>query len=106
MNIVHVTPRPDFMLLIESDEGSSGIFDVRPYLALEAFCPLQDAEAFAKVQNGRAARIFLRTRYLLNGSAARQMMFTPVLHRILRITPRKADDFRRVGLSPQRLIRL
>lgn len=53
MNIVHVTPRPDFMLLIESDEGSSGIFDVRPYLALEAFRPLQDAEAFAKVQNGR-----------------------------------------------------
>lgn len=50
MNIVHVTPRPDFMLLIESDEGSSGIFDVRPYLALEAFRRLQDAEAFAKAQ--------------------------------------------------------
>ena len=53
MNIVHVTPRPDFMLLIESDEGSSGIFDVRPYLGLEAFRPLQDAEVFAKVQTGR-----------------------------------------------------
>lgn len=53
MNIAHVTPKPDFTLLIESDEGTSGLFDVRPYLELDAFRTLQEADEFFKVQNGR-----------------------------------------------------
>ena len=53
MKIAHITPKADFTLLIESEEGQSGLFDVRPYLELEAFRPLQDADEFFKVQNGR-----------------------------------------------------
>ena len=53
MKIAHITPKADFTLLIESEEGQSGLFDVRPYLELEAFRPLQDANEFFKIQNGR-----------------------------------------------------
>lgn len=52
MKIVNITPRPDFMLLIEADEGRSGLFDVRPYLELEAFFPLRDGDEFVKVRSG------------------------------------------------------
>ena len=53
MNITHVTPTPDFTLLIESEEGLSGFFDVRPYLELEAFRSLKESDEFFKVHNGR-----------------------------------------------------
>lgn len=53
MNITHVIPTPDFTLLIESEEGLSGFFDVRPYLELEAFRPLKESDEFFKVHNGR-----------------------------------------------------
>ena len=53
MNIAHITAKPDYTLLIKSDEGRSGIFDVRPYLELEAFRPLQQEDEFLSVRNGR-----------------------------------------------------
>jgi len=53
MNITQVTPLQDFTLRIESEDGLSGVFDVRPYLELEAFLPLHEAAEFFKVQNGR-----------------------------------------------------
>ena len=53
MNITHVTPKPNFTLLIESEDGLSGYFDVRPYLELEAFRPLQETGEFFKIHNGR-----------------------------------------------------
>ncbi len=52
MKIVNIVPKPDFMLLIESDTGMSGFFDVRPYLEFDAFRPLQNTDEFIKVQNG------------------------------------------------------
>lgn len=39
--------------MIESDDGQSGCFDIRPYLEMDAFRPLQNTEEFFKVQNGR-----------------------------------------------------
>lgn len=52
MNIAQVIPLPDFTLLIESDQGHSGIFDVQPYLNLEAFQALRNMDEFLKVQSG------------------------------------------------------
>jgi hypothetical protein len=39
-------------LLIGTTEGASGVFDVKPYLALEAFEPLNDPGLFQTVRNG------------------------------------------------------
>ena len=52
MRIAEVTPKPDYSLHIVSEDGRTGMFDVRPYLELEAFTELNNREAFAKVRNG------------------------------------------------------
>jgi hypothetical protein len=53
MNIAQITPNPDFTLAIKSDNGLWGLFDVRPYLDLEAFRPLNNINEFVKIQNGK-----------------------------------------------------
>ena len=79
MKIAHITPKADFTLLIESEEGQSGLFDVRPYLELEAFRPLQDADEFSKFKmgvtssNGIAVPTFRPTQFLQNGCAQRSL---------------------------------
>lgn len=52
MRIVELSADPDWTLSIVADDGRHGRFDVRPYLQYEAFEPLRDHEAFARVING------------------------------------------------------
>ncbi len=52
MKIARVSAQPNFKLFVETDDGSSGEFDVRPYLDLEVFHPLRDPLEFQKVQSG------------------------------------------------------
>ncbi len=52
MRIAKVKPNKDYTLQIVSEDGSVGIFDVSPYLELEAFASLKDQDAFQKITNG------------------------------------------------------
>ncbi len=52
MRIASITANPDGTLTVVRDDGASGVFDVRPYLELEAFEELRDSAEFAKVRNG------------------------------------------------------
>jgi len=52
MRIAEVIPIEDHMLFVETEEGATGVFDLKPYLRGEAFAPLQDHEEFSAVQNG------------------------------------------------------
>ncbi len=52
MKITKVTPQQDYILRIETEDGRSGDFDVKPYLGYEAFAPLKDIDAFNRVING------------------------------------------------------
>jgi len=51
-NIRDIVPKPDMTLHIVFNDGVEGIFDVRPYLADEAFEALKDLEEFMKLHNG------------------------------------------------------
>ena len=50
--IRNIVPKPDMTLHIVFSDGVEGIFDVRPYLADEAFDALKDPEEFMKLHNG------------------------------------------------------
>ncbi len=52
MKISRALPQPNFVLLIETEEGKTGFFDVQPYLNFEAFQALSDPEEFNKVRSG------------------------------------------------------
>jgi hypothetical protein len=52
MRIVKIKPNQDYTLHIVTEDGKTGIFDVSPYLELEAFAELKKQEAFQKVTNG------------------------------------------------------
>jgi len=52
MIILEVKPKEDYTLQIVSDDGRTGIFDVKPYLEFEAFTDLKNKEAFSKIING------------------------------------------------------
>nr|VFJ77559.1 MAG: Protein of unknown function (DUF2442) [Candidatus Kentron sp. FW] len=52
MKIAQVTPRKDYSLLVVSEDGRSGAFDVRPYLTSPAFRALEDWNEFSRVRNG------------------------------------------------------
>jgi len=52
MKIKTVTPKENYILRIESEDGQSGDFDVKPYLDYEVFIPLKDIDAFNRVRNG------------------------------------------------------
>jgi len=51
--IITVEPNNDFTLAIKTDDGKKGIFDVRPYLNLEAFQELKILSEFNKITNGK-----------------------------------------------------
>ncbi len=53
MRIVEVTPIKNYTLYIVSEEGNTGVFDVGPYLELEAFAALKNQDEFKKVVNGK-----------------------------------------------------
>ncbi len=52
MNISQVTAEADYKIQIISDDGRKGLFDVKPYLELEAFSKLKEEEEFSKIMNG------------------------------------------------------
>lgn len=51
MKINEIKPNPDFTLSVIFDDGRSGVFDVKPYLDLEAFIELKNIDAFNQVRN-------------------------------------------------------
>ncbi|MCF8374200.1 MAG: DUF2442 domain-containing protein [Bacteroidales bacterium] len=53
MRISNVIPRADYVVEIISEEGTSGFFDVKPYLDLEAFSSLKDQQLFKNVSHGK-----------------------------------------------------
>ncbi len=52
MRIAQIIPNQDYTLQIVTEDGKTGIFDVSPYLELEAFAELKKQDAFQKVTNG------------------------------------------------------
>lgn len=52
MKIVQVRPQANWVLSIVAEDGRMGKFDVRPYLADEAFEDLRHPSEFVKVFNG------------------------------------------------------
>lgn len=53
MIIQQVIPKENFILGIVTENGTSGEFDVNPYLHGEAFAPLKNPDEYKKVRNGR-----------------------------------------------------
>ncbi len=53
MRIAKVKPKSDYTLQVIADDGRTGIFDVRPYLELEALAELKKKDAFTKLINGK-----------------------------------------------------
>lgn len=51
MKIVDISPKEDFLLRIVADDGSTGLFDVKPYLNAEAFLSLKDHTEFQRIHN-------------------------------------------------------
>ena len=52
MKITQIIANPDFTLSITFDNGNSGLFDVKPYLNIEAFIKLNNIEEFNQVHSG------------------------------------------------------
>ena len=53
MMISKIIPKKDNILLVMAEDGRVGRFDLQPYLEAEAFRPLKDPAAFARIHNGR-----------------------------------------------------
>jgi hypothetical protein len=52
MKILTVTPKEHGFLHIKLDDGSSGLFDVKPYFESEVFEPLKEFTEFKNIKNG------------------------------------------------------
>lgn len=52
MRLVDVRPVEPGVLVVVSDDGRAGRFDVRPYFASPAFRPLKDSREIERVRNG------------------------------------------------------
>jgi hypothetical protein len=52
MRIAEVVPIDNHILFVETEDGSMGMFDLKPYLGGEVFAPLQDHAEFSAVHNG------------------------------------------------------
>lgn len=53
MNIAEIIPQDNYVLYIKAEDGKTGLFDVKPYLASEVFAPLNDRAEFEQVHNGK-----------------------------------------------------
>jgi hypothetical protein len=53
MNIAEIIPRDNYMLYIKTEDGKTGLFDVKPYLESEVFAPLKDRTEFERIHNGK-----------------------------------------------------
>ncbi len=52
MNIAEIIPKDNYILYITSEDGKTGLFDLKPYLDSEAFSPLRDKTEFERLHNG------------------------------------------------------
>lgn len=52
MNIAQISPMADAKLHVQMEDGTSGIFDVTPYLQFPAFKALASESEFSKLTNG------------------------------------------------------
>ncbi len=52
MRIKKIEAMSNYILRIESEEGQIGDFDVKPYMAYEAFVYLKDIDHFMRIGNG------------------------------------------------------
>jgi hypothetical protein len=53
MNIADIIPKNDYLLYVITEDGDSGLFDVKPFLESEAFAPLKDYNEFKRIRNGK-----------------------------------------------------
>ncbi|MBF0352925.1 MAG: DUF2442 domain-containing protein [SAR324 cluster bacterium] len=53
MNIIEIIPKENYLLYIKTEDGTTGLFDVSPYLDSEAFAPLKDRSEFKRIHNGK-----------------------------------------------------
>lgn len=53
MNIAEIIPLDNYVLYIKSEDGKSGLIDVKPYLDSEVFAPLKDKSEFERFYNGK-----------------------------------------------------
>lgn len=53
MNIAEIIPQGNYILCIKSEDGITGLFDVKPYLDSEVFLPLRDEAEFERFYNGK-----------------------------------------------------
>ena len=52
MRIAEVVPIDDHILLVKTEDGTAGVFDLKPYLVGEVFAPLKNRSEFSAVHNG------------------------------------------------------
>ncbi len=52
MKLSSIIPIENGLLQVKLDDGTTGVFDVKPYLKYEAFLPLNDFSEFKKIRNG------------------------------------------------------
>jgi len=53
MNIVEIVPKDNYVLYVKTDDGKTGLFDVKPFLGSEAFASLKDRSEFERIHNGK-----------------------------------------------------
>lgn len=53
MSIAEIVPQDNYMLYIKTDDGKTGLFDVKPFLESEVFAPLKDRGEFERIYNGK-----------------------------------------------------
>lgn len=53
MKIAEIIPKDNHNLYVVAENGSSGVFDVTPYLNSEVFAPLKDRYEFQRLHNGK-----------------------------------------------------
>jgi hypothetical protein len=53
MNIAEIIPKDNYLLYIKTEDGKTGLFDVKPYLESEVFTPLKDKNEFERIHNGK-----------------------------------------------------
>jgi hypothetical protein len=53
MNIVEIIPKDNYILYIKTEDGQTGLFDVKPYLESDAFAPLKNITEFERIHNGK-----------------------------------------------------
>jgi hypothetical protein len=52
MNIAEIIPKENHLILVKSDDGRAGLFDLTQFLQSEIFEPLKNHDEFVRIHNG------------------------------------------------------